>query len=125
MANQPGRHACTARVTGLMLKKIELHAGLRSLRALQIKGAGNFGEQQSDTLNALLQCVTTLHLRGQSMLCHDIASPALTHITVIFPAMQALPGAADRPESLLLLKHQVYNTPACHANSCISCVATA
>ena len=41
------------------------------------------GEEKPGLLNSILEGLTSLHLRGWSMLCSDIASPNLRCLTVI------------------------------------------
>ena len=74
--------------------------GLRSLRSLAIRGAAQVGEEHPGALNAILQGMTSLYLRGQGMACHDIASPTLSGITLIFPATTPFPGVSSMPRTL-------------------------
>lgn len=62
-----------------------------------MRGAAHVGEERPGVLNRLLAGITALHLRGQTMACADVESPALRALTVIFHRTASLPGALRLP----------------------------
>lgn len=67
-------------------------AGLRRLQTLEVGGLLTLGEERPGLLNEMLEGISSLHLRGQLLLCSDITSPSLRCLTLLFP-MAGLQGA--------------------------------
>ena len=68
-------------------------AGLCKLQTLEIYGLSDVEEETPDLLNRMLKGITSLMLRGRTMLCSNIASSTLQCLTVLFSGIAYLPGA--------------------------------
>ena len=86
-------------------------------------GASHLGEEKPGLLNQILEGLTSLVLRGWTMLCSDIASPTLRCLTVLTLSTRRLPGARA-PDSRIYVERK---TKPCELNVrlCSCCMQSA